>query len=219
MAFSDELTAILSQARQAPPPEQPDQETLRKHATRAAIWLARHGHDDRHDHGVKLAYYLACCELKHSAATKGLCLSGQCGTGKTVALRLLAKWTGAHYLTASLAVELYRANPQVWEETIVPALPTYSCGETYWPDLVIDDLGAEPTAASYGQKSEAMAGLVDLRDAYYQKRGGRLHVATNLVQSEIEARYGQRTLSRLLGMCHWREWGGEDGRTAAVGAK
>jgi len=219
MAFSDELRNIMAGAKRDAPAPQPEPEAMRKEATRAAIWLARHGHDDRERHGERLAWYLACYRLGHGAADKGICLSGPCGTGKTVALRLLARWVGAHYMTATQAVESYRADAEGWPEIVTPRLPSMWDGVNVWPDLAIDDLGAEPTAASYGQRSEALATLVDMRETYYRQHGARLHIATNLVQAEIATRYGDRTLSRLLGLCHWREWAGADGRQATTAAK
>lgn len=219
MKCRSDLDMILKGAKRAAQRPPPSGEEVAREATRAAIWLARQGHDERHQHGEVLAWYMACYKLGHGAAAKGLALRGPVGTGKTVALQLLCRWTGAKYRTAAEIVDLYQADAEGWHEVMTPRLPVMANGTRYWPDLAIDDLGAEPLNSRYGMKGELIALLVDLREQYFRQYGGRLHLATNLERGEIVTRYGERTLSRLEGrnaLCHWREWGGEDGRKAVA---
>ena len=112
----------------------------------------------------------------------GLLLTGRPGVGKTFLMRCL----GA------------RLHP-------VDGIAAYGLrgiGDWYsWTDgkdLCIDDLGAEPVIAEYGAKEDLMK-LVIAHRAERQK--GRTSVTTNLTSEEIAERYGDRTLSRLLGMC------------------
>ena len=118
MGYSEDITAALAHAKKAAPRAKVGHAALHAEAVRAAVWLARKGHDDRQEHGARLAWYLACYRLGHGAADKGLCLSGPCGTGKTVALQLLAQYVGSCYMTATEAVERYRADVDGWAEMV-----------------------------------------------------------------------------------------------------
>ena len=79
-------------------------------------------------------------------------------------------------------------------------------------DFTIDDLGAESTSAEYGAKDDLMK-LVIAHRAERQK--GRTCITTNLTADEIAERYGDRTLSRILGMCRPHTFEGPNARRAA----
>jgi ATPase subunit of ABC transporter with duplicated ATPase domains len=78
-------------------------------------------------------------------------------------------------------------------------------------DIVIDDLGSERTVAEYGAKDEVLKAVIahrlDGQTARHRKgdinpaRVGRTHITTNLTAEQIAERYGDRTLSRITGMC------------------
>jgi len=78
-------------------------------------------------------------------------------------------------------------------------------------DICIDDLGSERTVAEYGAKDDVLKAVIDHRIDHQTDRHdptnlkpprtGRTHVTTNLNAAQIASRYGDRTLSRLLGMC------------------
>lgn len=112
----------------------------------------------------------------------GLLLTGETGVGKTFLMRCL----GA------------RLRP-------VAGITAYGlrCIENWYSwtdgtDLCIDDLGAEPVLSEYGTKEDLMKLVIAHRA---ERQNGRTSVTTNFTAGEIAARYGDRTLSRLLGMC------------------
>ena len=115
-------------------------------------------------------------------AGKGVALIGETGVGKTFLMQAL----GARiYLAADIASNGLRGLPQWFE----------------WTDghaLCIDDLGAEHTVNEFGNKAEVMAQVIAHR---LERQGGVTHVTSNLSAKQVAGRYGDRTLSRLLGMC------------------
>lgn len=60
-------------------------------------------------------------------------------------------------------------------------------------EVVLDDIGAEPTFNEYGNRWDILPWLVEMRLA----SSGRTHFTTNLSKSELERRYGARTVDRL----------------------
>jgi DNA replication protein DnaC len=112
----------------------------------------------------------------------GILLSGQPGTGKTFLMSLLKG--------------RLRSVSEIMEYGIRGVRDWYS-----WTDgieIVIDDLGAESVAAEYGAKDDLLKQVIAHRS---EQQAGRTSITTNLTAKEIAARYGDRTLSRILGMC------------------
>lgn len=60
-------------------------------------------------------------------------------------------------------------------------------------ELVLDDIGAEPTFNEYGNRWDILPWLIEMRLA----ASGRTHFTTNLSPDELERRYGARTVDRL----------------------
>ena len=59
--------------------------------------------------------------------------------------------------------------------------------------IYIDDIGTEFLSVKYGEKRLSFAELVDEAE----KKGKLLIVTTNLSLSELQQKYGERTLDRL----------------------
>jgi DNA replication protein DnaC len=116
---------------------------------------------------------------------KGLMLMGTCGTGKSMICRfvlptLLLQHTG-RVVRSIHATELRNK----WDEA------------TRHMIVSVDDFGTEEVVNNYGNKEDLFAKLVELCE-----RENKLLIAnTNLSAEQIRARYGDRTLDRLIGLC------------------
>lgn len=60
-------------------------------------------------------------------------------------------------------------------------------------DVVLDDIGSEPTFNEYGNRWDVLPWLLEMRLA----SSGRTHFTTNLSPAELSKRYGARTVDRL----------------------
>ena len=76
-------------------------------------------------------------------------------------------------------------------------------------DMTIDDLGAESTTVEYGAKEDLLKLVIAHRA---ERQRGRTCITTNLTAEEIAGRYGDRTLSRILGMCRPHAFDGDNAR-------
>ena len=121
--------------------------------------------------------------IKDYAAGYGLLLHGDVGHGKTHLLKCLR--AGKLY-TAEMICDYGIAHLSVWLE------------DTNGEHIIIDDLGAEATTCEYGAKEDLMKKVISRRA---ELRNVRTYVTTNLDAAGIIARYGERIMSRLLGMC------------------
>ena len=112
----------------------------------------------------------------------GIILSGDAGIGKT----FLMKCLGARLYDTERIISYGLRDIHNWYE---------------WTDgnnICIDDLGAERVTAEYGAKEDLMKVVLAHRS---ERQTGRTSITTNFNSDQITARYGERTLSRILGMC------------------
>jgi len=112
----------------------------------------------------------------------GLLLTGKAGVGKTFLLTCLH----GRVRPAAEIVEYGLRDIRTFYEW------------TDGHDIFIDDLGTEAIVTEYGAKDDLMKAVIAHRA---ERQKGRTHVTSNMTAAEIAARYGDRTLSRLLGMC------------------
>lgn len=61
-------------------------------------------------------------------------------------------------------------------------------------DLIIDDIGAEPET-SYGVRNTTLSEIIELRRVLAPNK--RIHVTRNILEKEIDRRYGKRVVDRL----------------------
>lgn len=127
----------------------------------------------------------------------GVLLSGPAGVGKTMLMRLL----GSRVRGVDDIVSYGLRQLHVWYEW------------TDNTDLTIDDLGADTTTAEYGAKEDLLKLVIAHRA---ERQRGRTCITTNLAAAEIADRYGDRTLSRILGMCRVHVFAGKNQRRPQV---
>lgn len=122
---------------------------------------------------------------------KGLLLAGSCGRGKTlVATRILPLFFAERNLIYSIynSYDLNRKQKEVFSSHI----------------LCIDDLGIENESVQYGERKNVFVELIDL----VEKKGKLIVITTNLTQTEIEEKYGTRTIDRLFSCCQIVDFSG-----------
>jgi hypothetical protein len=128
----------------------------------------------------------------------GLLLSGATGAGKSYAMRCL--YPKALFVCAFDPVEVaWLDDRSVFAEKKA---------------VVIDDLGADAERNQFGVWTSPLT-LFFMRADAARDRGGlnrRIHVTTNLTSSEIDAKYGDRFLTRLLSLTVPVRLGGGDHR-------
>lgn len=81
-------------------------------------------------------------------------------------------------------------------------------------EMVLDDIGAEPTFNEYGNRWDILPWLIEMRLA----SSGRTHFTTNLSKSELEKRYGARTVDRLHEMAASVTYTGKSNRRTTPNA-
>lgn len=129
----------------------------------------------------------------------GVLLSGNAGVGKTFLMKCLAPRGKNFVRPVSRIMEYGLQGLHIWYDW------------TDGKDICIDDLGAETTLSEYGNKDELIARVITHRA---ERQDGRTSITTNLNSKQISERYGDRTLSRLRGMCKTFHMDGQSHRKA-----
>jgi len=125
--------------------------------------------------------------LRLYLAGYGLLLFGGVGAGKTYFFRALGE----------VLRKQGRCRPAIYPmmDTVgrkVDEVREYF-NEMSGMEIVLDDVGAEPTFNEYGNRWDILPWLIEMRLA----SSGRTHFTTNLSKVELEKRYGARTVDRL----------------------
>ena len=136
--------------------------------------------------------------LRHILVGRGVLLRGNTGVGKTFLFQSL----GYRIQPADEIAEIRLADIREWLDGRKEKR------------MVIDDLGCERKVVEYGATEEVMRLVIAHRA---DRAKAVTHVTTNLSAEDIGARYGDRTLSRLLGMCAPFTLAGPDMRTQERG--
>jgi hypothetical protein len=187
--------------------------------------LAAYGYDDAEPKNREaLARY--CAKYFSGCMPKGLALIGDTGRGKTFGLRLMAKLFGWRWYDACDLVDTWQKlgvknRADLWKD-----LKGYNCSTSWrdgyehcWKDIVIDDMGTEPTLNEYGTKLEVSEQIINKRVKEYEQNQAFTFMTLNLVQTDepltersIQGRYGKRFLSRLNQICYVVQLKGTDRR-------
>lgn len=138
---------------------------------------------------------------KHEAQKTGLFLSGGTGTGKTTALKIIAGYRDYKVFYADELVSRYRAkgDSMMYSELFNGA-----------KNIIIDDIGCEPTLFIYGMKFELIEQLIIERHRQFINHGHLTLFSTNLSKEDFITRYGHRIYSRLVEMCEIVPCNGDD---------
>jgi len=115
----------------------------------------------------------------------GILLTGRAGCGKTMLMRMLMATRG----------EMQHVDEILdWGADGIPDWHDFRDGR----EVCIDDLGSERVVSEYGNKDDLLKLIIGHR---CERQNGRTHITTNLTAEQIAARYGDRVLDRILGMC------------------
>lgn len=151
---------------------------------------------------------------------KGCILGGCVGNGKTTRLKFIANALFVEYRDArDLCNDLAGVAPSDDRFKDLCNLQRFGRIEgDKWHlahDLIIDDLGTEAgTINHYGTSADVMANVIAARYREWEERGWRTFIATNLSSADLQRAYGERTYSRLRGMCEFIRLQGGDRRAA-----
>lgn len=163
-------------------------------------------------HG-KLAMMMAALRTKQSAGNKGISFIGGVGTGKTVRMQLLNEVLGGRYADAVMLfsdAEHYLKDNESFDHVI--NYPSVYCDNPFRYYLFLDDIGNEPKeAVSYGERKDIMENVVRRRYTAFMQ-GHITCFASNLTESELMQRYGERIVSRMKEMTFFIDMTGADRR-------
>jgi len=167
-----------------------DQAKLAEKVSFITNWLNDEGLTPPND-SIKAALIKYLSEARAGYRVKGLFLTGQIGTGKSFASKIISTCEGySYYETVDLAT-MYKKNLK--EFNVISG--------NYSQNIIIDDLGAEPTVNSYGIKEETLAVMIDGRFRTFNRAGCKTIITTNLTKDQVIERYGARIYSRIRDMC------------------
>ncbi len=148
---------------------------------------------------------------------RGLYIAGNCGSGKSVLLQLLAAIAG-HYHTEyvfdgrkiALCWSEKRAD-ELCNDFVLNGADVVANAKMA-DILCLNDLGSEPAEQLYmGNRVNIIRQIIEARG----DRQGQITVITSnypMLHPFIKERYGDRVVSRLQGMCNYFELKGKDRR-------
>lgn len=152
---------------------------------------------------------------------KGLLITGNVGTGKTMVMKLLQvnkKQCFEVLNAADISQQFARTNEQGGYE-IISSMSTIHKTEIkhrnffFHEDwgLCIDDVGVEDQKSNFGNRANVIAEILAGRYAANLKPG-MTHMTTNLGKVGLEEKYGPRIWSRMMEMFNVIQLGGADRR-------
>lgn len=159
-------------------------------------------------------------EIEPGNIYKGVYIAGGTGSGKTVALKVLARYCDKKMLKVK---DGRNERWLVWrdllaEEVVDTYMQEGDLKELYdMPIVCIQDIGAERAEAMYmGVRCDVLRTLLEVRGDRPRKI---THMTSNLVMSparhqkaNLRVRYGDRAESRVRAMCNYYELRGADRR-------
>ena len=118
---------------------------------------------------------------------KGLFMFGHCGQGKTILAHYILPAIFSYYVKPSKVMNYY---PMVEANTKVDEVLKHHI-------ICLDDVGVEEQYVEYGFKRNSFSEIMDA----VEQKGKLVVITTNLSPEEIEARYGTRTIERIIATC------------------
>lgn len=146
---------------------------------------------------------------------KGLILLGNCGTGKTLLMRLFQKNKRQVFRLANVKDIADEFSTDGAESRHVEKVknPVNDAESFYQPftGLCLDDLGTEDVKMHYGNRKNVIGDLIEKRYSR-QNTGVFLHATTNMNLQQVTDFYGARVLSRMYEIFNFIELPGDDRR-------
>lgn len=133
------------------------------------------------------------------ARVKGLSLFGNAGTGKTFAGKIISVTREFRFFKSDDLVELFKDDRNEFVKIMKSNNP-----------IIIDDIGAEETLIEYGRKTEVVQYAISLRSDAHTQYGALSVFTSNLDNDSFKSRYGDRSYSRIRGMCECCVINGKD---------
>lgn len=117
-------------------------------------------------------------------------LTGACGTGKTMLMKILRKMARVETFWINCADD----------NSIEFLVPEHNSmiDEYYNSTVFLDDLGADTIRNEYGVKKDIVGSFIE---KYHRRGGTKLFITTNLSSQQLISKYGARIFDRLLEMC------------------
>ncbi len=127
--------------------------------------------------------------------TRGLCVKGDCGVGKTLGVQILAERFRWVFTSAAEYPRAYLENSRAAFDDIADGRDFFGRPARV---VVIDDLGSEPrTTRRYGDELNVLEYVLERRYGMFRRYGARTVVTTNLSDGELARRYGARIDDRV----------------------
>lgn len=139
--------------------------------------------------------------------TRGLCVKGDCGVGKTLGVQILAEHFNWVYTSAADYPRVYLESSRAAFDDVADGLDFFGHPARV---VVIDDLGSEPrTTRRFGDELNVLEYVLERRYRMFRRCGARTVVTTNLSDGELARRYGARIDDRFNEMMEFVLAGGE----------
>lgn len=143
-----------------------------------------------------LPEYDAIVEWLTDNKRKGLFMYGDCGRGKSVIGKYVIPAVMLKYMNLVVSVyDMNTANASI-DKMLAKRL------------ISLDDVGVEDVAVNYGERRLAFAEVMDA----VEKQGKLIIISTNLSAEQIVARYGKRTIDRIISTTKRIEFNGKSMR-------
>ncbi len=127
--------------------------------------------------------------------TRGLCVKGDCGVGKTLGVQILAERFRWVFTSAAEYPRAYLENSRAAFDDIADGRDFFGRPARV---VVIDDLGSEPrTTRRFGDELNVLEYVLERRYLMFRRCGARTIVTSNLSDGELARRYGARIDDRF----------------------
>ena len=127
--------------------------------------------------------------------TRGLCVKGDCGVGKTLGVQILAERFRWVFTSAAEYPRAYLENSRAAFDDIADGRDFFGRPARV---VVIDDLGSETrTTRRFGDELNVLEYVLERRYLMFRRCGARTVVTSNLSDGELARRYGARIDDRF----------------------
>jgi len=149
--------------------------------------------------------------------TKGICLMGPIGSGKSELMRIFKWYCNIRMLRMYriLSSEELRIKYQIEGGKVIQIWGMgYTSEGTIIDkaDLCIDEFGLEETSRHYGDQEQVISSILFLRYDLFRCKGSKTHITTNLNKTLIEKNNEGRLASRFNEMFNFVKLSGPDRR-------